>query len=191
MAESSRAMIIVTSPATSAIQKSTVRISHWSGSLNRDNPQHGLIFVLCLIVLYHVQHVFQGGENFCRAGFASLVTVLVLTVIHFNPSRIFFYSRGFQPGVHVPVRVQMPVMCPSHFCRVRFIQNFFESSQSHENCRVTSSHWFANSSQCRVTRNFTFFLHFFCLKWRPTCHKMATEKFENGVQHAMKWRPIS
>jgi len=27
---------------------------------------------------------------------------------------------------------------------------------SHKNCRVTSSHWFAGSSQCRVTWNFTF-----------------------------------
>jgi len=27
-----------------------------------------------------------------------------------------------------------------------------------KNCPVISSHWFASSSQCRVTRNFTFFL---------------------------------
>jgi len=36
---------------------------------------------------------------------------------------------------------------------------------SHENCRVTSSHWFASWSQCRVTRSFTFSLqHFFAMK---------------------------
>jgi len=29
------------------------------------------------------------------------------------------------------------------------------------------------------------------MKWRPTCRKMAPDKFENGAQHAMKWRPIS
>jgi len=62
---------------------------------------------------------------------------------------------------------------------------------SHENCGVTSSHWFASSGQCRVTRNFTFFLHFLAMKWHPTYHKMAPNKFENGAQHAMKWRPIS
>jgi len=56
-----------------------------------------------------------------------------------------------------------------------------ESESSHENCRVTSSHWFASSSQCRVTRNFTYFLrHFFALKWRPTCYEMAPDKLENG-----------
>jgi len=76
--------------------------------------------------------------------------------------------------------------------------NFFESSQSqchvlvesqssHKNCRVISSHWFASSSQCRVKRNFTFFLrHFFAMKWHPTCHKMVPDKLENGAQHAMK-----
>jgi len=26
-----------------------------------------------------------------------------------------------------------------------------ESESSHKNCRITSSHWFASSSQCRVT----------------------------------------
>ena len=58
-----------------------------------------------------------------------------------------------------------------------------ESEWSHKNCQVTSSHWFASSSQCRVTWNFTFFLlHFYTMKWRPTCYKMATDKLENGVQ---------
>ena len=67
------------------------------------------------------------------------------------------------------------VMCPSHFCRVRVKSpssqshlNFFESSQSqdlvessHKNCRVTSSHRFPSSSQCRVTRKYTFFVRHF------------------------------
>ena len=54
---------------------------------------------------------------------------------------------------------------------------------SHKNCRVTSSHWFASSSQCWVTGNFTFSLrHFFAMKWHSTCHKMAPDKLENGVQ---------
>jgi len=58
-----------------------------------------------------------------------------------------------------------------------------ESESSLENCRVTSSHWFASSSQCRVTRNSTFFLrHFFAMKLRPTCHKMAPDQLENGTQ---------
>jgi len=29
------------------------------------------------------------------------------------------------------------------------------------------------------------------MKWYPTCHKMAPDSFENGVQHAMEWRQIS
>jgi len=93
-----------------------------------------------------------------------------------------------------------PVMCPSHFCRIRVTspssqshQTFFRveseswlsrvvSESNHENCRVTSSLWFASSSQCRVTRNFMFFLrHFFTMKC-PTCHIMAPDKFENGTQ---------
>ena len=54
-----------------------------------------------------------------------------------------------------------------------------ESEFSHKNCRVTSSHWFASASQCRVTRNFTFFLrHFFVMKWRPTCYKITPNKLE-------------
>ena len=67
-----------------------------------------------------------------------------------------------------------------------------ESESNHKNCRVTSSHWLTSSSQCRATQNLTLFLrHFFAMKWHPTCYKMATDKLENGVQHAMKWRPIS
>jgi len=42
-----------------------------------------------------------------------------------------------------------------------------ESESSHKNCRVTSSHWFASSSQCRVTRNFTFFTALFCCEMAP------------------------
>jgi len=69
-----------------------------------------------------------------------------------------------------------------------------ESSQSHLNFfrvesesdswlgRVISSHWFPSSSQCRVTRNLTFFLHFFAMKWHPTCYKMEPDKLENGSQ---------
>ena len=94
-------------------------------------------------------------------------------------------------------------MCPSHFYRVRVESEsqgprvrvneyFFESSHSHDlvefesshkNFRVTSSHWFASSSQCRVIRNFTFFWrHFFAMKWHPTCRKMDHDKLENVVQ---------
>jgi len=66
------------------------------------------------------------------------------------------------------------VMCPSHFCRVRVeselralrvrvIWNFVESESesSHKNGRVTSSHCFASSSQCRVIQNFKLFLYIF------------------------------
>jgi len=75
------------------------------------------------------------------------------------------------------------VMCPRRFRRVRVesesqaprvivIKNFFESESnhdlvesepSHKNCRVTSSHWLASSSQCRLKWNFTFFYDFFML----------------------------
>jgi len=51
--------------------------------------------------------------------------------------------------------------------------------------RTVESHqviWFASSCECRVTRNFTFFLqHFNAIKWHPTCHKMAPDKLENGA----------
>jgi len=92
-------------------------------------------------------------------------------------------------------------MCPSHFCRVRVTRpssqshlKFFrvdsksrpslvESESSHKNCRVISSLWFASSTQCRVTRNFTFLLrHFFAMKWHPTCHKIVPDKLENVAQ---------
>jgi len=58
-----------------------------------------------------------------------------------------------------------------------------ELEWSHK-CQVTSSHWFASSSQFRVTWNFTFFLGHFL------CYKMAPNKLENGAQHAMKWCPM-
>jgi len=29
------------------------------------------------------------------------------------------------------------------------------------------------------------------MTWRPTFHKMAPDKLENGAQHAVKWHPIS
>jgi len=84
------------------------------------------------------------------------------------------------------------VKSESQAVRVRVDSESFKffSSQSHDlvesshkNWRVASSQWFASSNQCRVTRNFTFFLrHFFAMKWCPTCHKMAPDKLENGGQ---------
>jgi len=80
------------------------------------------------------------------------------------------------------VVVHVPVMCPSHFCRVRVTS---PSSHSHlkflSRVRVMTwsswvtktveslpNHWFASSSQCRVTWNFTFFLlHFLCYDMAP------------------------
>jgi len=82
--------------------------------------------------------------------------------------------------------VGQAVMCPSHFVDMpEFVESESqalrvrvdsESSKtfssrvrvmtwsSHKNCRVTSSHWFASSSQSRVTWNFTFFLlHFYAM----------------------------
>jgi len=102
-----------------------------------------------------------------------------------------------------------PVMCPSHFCQVNvesesqalWVRVESESSKilsshnlaesSHKNCRVASSPWFASSSQCKVTQNFTFFLHFFAMKWRPSFYKMAPDKLESGAQHTVKYCPIS
>jgi len=109
-------------------------------------------------------------------------------------------------------------MCPSHFWRVRVesksqalrsrvesesskifsnrvrIESWLgrvESESSHKNCRVTSSHWFASSSKCRITRYFTFFLrHCFAMKWRPKWYPISPDKLDNSAQHAMKWRPI-
>jgi len=41
--------------------------------------------------------------------------------------------------------------------------------------------------EARVTRNFYFFLrHFFAMKWRPICYKMAPDKLVNGAKHGMK-----
>jgi len=80
----------------------------------------------------------------------------------------------------------LAVMCPSNQSHKPFESEsseshlkFFESSQSRvvtwssgvraspKNCRVTSSHWFASSSQCQVTWYFTFFL------WDFLCYDMA------------------
>jgi len=56
---------------------------------------------------------------------------------------------------------RLTVMRPSNFCQVRATSL---SRQRHDQCRFTWSHWCAISSQCRVTRNFTFFLrHFFVM----------------------------
>ena len=61
------------------------------------------------------------------------------------------------------------------------IHDLVESS--HKKCGVTSSYWFASSSQCWVIWNFSVFLDFsFATKWRPTCYKMAPYKLQNGVQ---------
>jgi len=104
-------------------------------------------------------------------------------------------------------------MCLSHFCRVRVtspssqsrvrvIQKFFESSQSHD---------LVESSQSRVTKTVESLRviglqarvnvesheisHFFydisyAMKWRPICCKMVPDKLENGAQHAIEWCPI-
>jgi len=58
-----------------------------------------------------------------------------------------------------------------------------EQGRSHKNCRVTSSHGFASSSQCQSKWNWTFFLClFFATNWRPTCYEMAPDKLKNGSQ---------
>jgi len=84
----------------------------------------------------------------------------------------------------------VPVMFPSHICRVRVtspssyshLKKFGSShdlvDSSHRNCLITSSHWFAGSSQCRVTRNLTFIRRLFCYedtKWGPTTRKNGTQ----------------
>ena len=56
-----------------------------------------------------------------------------------------------------------------------------DSESSHKYRWITSSHWFARSSQCQVKWNFTF------LKF----HTFDFSMLWNGAQHAMKWRPIS
>ena len=56
----------------------------------------------------------------------------------------------------------------SWLARVRSVSN-------HKNCRVTSSHWFASSSQCLVKWNLTFFMSVFC-------YEMAPDKLKNCAQ---------
>jgi len=85
-----------------------------------------------------------------------------------------------------------PVMCPSHFYRVRVTSSssqshpkFFESSQSHD--VVASSHF--ESLVCKLESmsshtKFHVFSTFFC-------YEMGPGKLENGAQHARKWCPIS
>ena len=77
------------------------------------------------------------------------------------------------------------VTSPSSQSRLRVIQNFIvssqsqshdlvESEQSHEDCRVTSSHWFASQSQCRVTLKFhVFSTTFFCQEMTLDNYKMV------------------
>jgi len=80
---------------------------------------------------------------------------------------------------------------PSHICRSESSPNhlnFFslvniESESSHKNCQVTSSHFFASSSQCRVKRNLTFSYVFFC-------YEMTPNELQNGAQRAKKWCPM-
>jgi len=65
----------------------------------------------------------------------------------------------------------------------KFFSSGVMTSSSDKNCWVTSSHWFSSLSQCRVKRNFTFFLWlFYAKKWCPTWYKMVPDKLENGAQ---------
>ena len=96
------------------------------------------------------------------------------------------------------------VMCPSHFCRVRVTTT---SSQSHLNFfRISVITWPSQSGElsshfeslvCKLesmlshTKFHVFSTTFFAMKWHPTCNQTASDKFENGAQHAMKWSPIS
>jgi len=81
------------------------------------------------------------------------------------------------------------VTCPSQFCRVRFesesraLQVKVESEtskilSSHKNGRVTSSHWFTSSSQCRVIQNFKLFLYIF--GYRSTSGPSVAIRDEHG-----------
>jgi len=45
-----------------------------------------------------------------------------------------------------------------------------ESSQSHKNYQVTSSHWFASTSQCWIKWNSTFSHVLFCCEMAPKCY---------------------
>ena len=90
------------------------------------------------------------------------------------------------------------VMCPSHFCGVRLTSpssqshlNFFQvqSESSHKNCRVTSSHWFASSSQCPVKWNSTFPCDVFYdklvlneLKMAPYEQYIRAQRAKNGAK---------
>ena len=123
---------------------------------------------------------------------ASLAVVFLHSVIIFDAAICSDMTESFLSSQsHKPFESEK---CQSHlkFYRVRGESwlGRVESESNHKNCRVTSSHWFASSSQCRVTRNFTFFLRPFLLwngaqhaiKWYPTCYKMAADKLESGAQ---------
>jgi len=91
-------------------------------------------------------------------------------------------------------------MCPSRLCRVRVtcplsqsrarvIQIFFELS--HKNCRDTSSHCFASSSQCWVNETSHFSYVFICYQMAPTCHKKARDKLNKGANETCATRLCS
>ena len=79
-----------------------------------------------------------------------------------------------------------PLDVPESFlssqCHKPFESEWSKIFSSRVKSQELSSHWFASSSQCRVTWNLTFFLWHF-LKWRPRCCKMVPEKLENGAQY--------
>jgi len=101
------------------------------------------------------------------------------------------------------------VMCPSHFLtsqnQVRVTSpssqshlKFLDSSQRRvmtwssrvartvESLRVIALQARINVESHEISRFFCYLLYLFAMKWRPTCHKIAPDKLENGPQHAMK-----
>jgi len=110
--------------------------------------------------------------------------------------------KWFDVIVRIIKWLHNPVMGPSHFCRVRVIYNFssrvrakslirkIKSNSSHKNCRVTSSHCFASSSQMEFH---IFHMSFFAVKWLwlniscslSTIHSVGNIQGVQGVQ----WTP--
>jgi len=110
---------------------------------------------------------------------------------------IYFASRHEVHSTNTHCLHNAAVMCPNHFCRVRVISNFFESSQSRvmawssrvkDESQELSNHF--ESLFCKldsVSNQMKF--HIFSVT--VLCFEMAPDKLENDAQHAMNKCPIS
>ena len=127
---------------------------------------------------WHLQQLSHTCMDKCCHGFKAGKPIIAFCVHYLNCSNVPEWFLSSQS--HKLFESELSQSHLNFLSRVRASHDLVESESSHKNSRVTSSHWFASSSQGWVEWNLSFFLRLSdAMKWHPT--EMITIRFAGWI----------